>query len=175
MNVKTLKNIAAVACVAALAVPAGVSAKGPGEDHSKAGEKQKTAKQIKRCTKKQPQVGFSIKGTLADGSSADAITVNVTKANKHAKELVLKGATTYAVPAGSKVTYEGANPFTTQPAPAFSTYTVKVNGKVIKYKKGCNESNSGTQKPVKPAKVKVHAPEAPATEQEQQTTPNTTP
>jgi hypothetical protein len=154
MNVKTFKSIGAVLCVAALAVPAGVSAKGP-SDHGKSGQdhgKTKTHHVNSRC-KKQPKVGFSLGGTLDPSSTADNVVVVVTKTNKHSKPFVVDGK--YTVPAGSKVTFEGANPFTT-PGADFSKYRVKVNGKVIKYKKGCNADTA----PAPTVKsVKIHAPD----------------
>jgi hypothetical protein len=150
--VKT-KNIMAVLCVSALAIPAGVAAKGPSGNHGKSGDqhgqnqqaKTKT-KTNKRC-KHQPNVGFSLHGTLNSGSNVDSIVVDVTGANKHAKPWLtppasgsnLKG--TYNVPSGSNVVYEGANPFTTSGA-NLSEYRVGVKGKVLKLKKGCTSANS---------------------------------
>jgi hypothetical protein len=58
------------------------------------------------------------------------------------------------VPAGSKVVYDGANPFTTQGAD-FTKYRVKVNGKVIKTKTGCTATTSPAPT-IK--KVTIHAP-----------------
>jgi hypothetical protein len=151
VNVKTPKNILAIASVVALAVPAGVSAKGPSEDQAK--PHTKTTHVSKRC-RKQPKVGFVVGGTLDASSTADNIVVVVTKTNKHSKVFVVDGK--YTVPAGSTVKYEGANPFTTQDAD-LTKYKVQVIGKVIKKKKGCTDENS-------PAptvrKVTIHAPEA---------------
>jgi hypothetical protein len=152
VNVKTLKNIAALACVAALTVPAAVSAKGPSEDHGKAGEQQKTTHVNKRC-KEQPKVGFTLGGTLDASSTAENIVVVVTKTNKHSKPFVVDGK--YTVPAGSTVKFEGPNPFTTAGAD-LTTYKVKVIGKVIKHKKKCTPENSPAPT-VK--KVTIHAPE----------------
>jgi hypothetical protein len=150
VNVKTLKNIAALACVAALAVPAAVSAKGPSEDHGKAGPK--TTHVNKRC-KKQPKVGFTLGGTLDASSTAENIVVVVTHSNKHSKPFVVDGK--YTVPAGSTVKFEGANPFTT-PGADLTKYKVQVVGKVIKYKKKCTAENAPAPT-VK--KVTIHAPE----------------
>jgi hypothetical protein len=156
MNVKTLKNIAAVLCVSALAVPAGVAAKGPSGDHGKSGDQhgqnQKPKHVNSRC-KHQPKVGFSLSGTLDADSAPDAIIVDVTKSNKHSKAFVVDGK--YAVPAGSTVKFDGPNPFTTAGADK-TKYTVKVNGKVVKSKKGCPADT--TAPTVK--KVTVHAPDA---------------
>jgi hypothetical protein len=162
--VKT-KNIMAVLCVSALAIPAGVAAKGPSGNHGKSGDQhgqnQKTKHVNQRC-KKQPNVGFSLHGTLNSGSNVDSIIVDVTSANKHSKPWLtpapsgsnLKG--TYTVPSGSNVVYQGANPFTTSGA-NLSLYKVGVTGKVLKLKKGCttNTSPSPTVK-----RVKITAPDS---------------
>jgi hypothetical protein len=165
MNVKTFKNIAAILCVTALAVPAGVSAKGPTGDHGKSGAHQKTSHVNQRC-KHQPSVGFSLGGTLDPASTADNIIVDVTHANKHSKSFVTAGK--YTVPAGSTVEFGGANPFTTQGAD-MSKYTVHVNGKVLKSKNGCPAANT-----VAPTikKVKVNAPDD-STQQPEQEQPTT--
>jgi hypothetical protein len=157
VDVKTYKNIAAVLCVTALAIPAGVAAKGPSGIHGKSdephGQNQEPKHADNRC-KQQPNVGFSIRGTLDPSSTANNIIVVVTSANKHAKPFVTAGK--YTVPAGSTVEFEGSNPFTTTGAD-FTKYGVKVNGKVIKTKKGCVAEN-----PPAPTikKVKIHAPDA---------------
>ena len=145
---KTLKNIAAVACVAALAVPAGVLAKGPGGDHGKStdphGNPNKPTKPThvnKRC-KKQPKVGFTLGGKLDPASTADTITVDVTRSNKHSKPFVTDGKFTFNT-AGVKVRYVGDNPFTTPGAELHRTdWKVQVVGKVIKFKKGCTADNA---------------------------------
>src|SRR3954462_4539998 len=135
VTVKTLKNFAALAAVTALAVPAGVAAKGPSGDHGKSGDdhgKNKSHHVNSKC-KHQPKVGFSLGGTLDPSSTADNIVVVVTHANKHSKPFVTDGK--FTVPAGSKVTYGGANPFTTAGAD-LTKYTVHVTGKVMKLKHG---------------------------------------
>jgi hypothetical protein len=163
MHVKTYKHIAAVLCISALAIPAGVAAKGPTGDHGKSGDQHgKTQKAKphhvnKRC-KKQPKVGFTLGGTLDSSSTADAIVIDVTHANKHAKPF-LTGASgsnlgTFAVPSGSNVKYEGSNPFTTSGA-NLSDYRAQVVGKVPKLKKGCTADNSPSPT-IK--KVTIHAP-----------------
>ncbi|HYZ28449.1 MAG TPA: hypothetical protein VE570_05275 [Thermoleophilaceae bacterium] len=154
-DVKTLKNIAAVACVTALAVPAGVSAKGPSGDHGKSGQhKQTTQTHVSQRCKNQPKVGLVLGGTLDPSSTADNIVVDVKSSNKHSRQFVVDGK--FAVPAGSTTTFDGANPFTTAGAD-LSKYKVKVLGKVMKFKAKCTAANA-------PAptvrKVKVTAPEA---------------
>ncbi len=154
---KTYKHIAAVLCVTALAIPAGVAAKGPSGTHGKSGDQlgqNQKPKHINSRCKHQPNVGFSIGGTLDPSSTADNIIVVVTSANKHSKPFVVGGK--YTVPAGSTVGFEGSNPFTTTGAD-FTKYRVKVGGKVMKYKKGCTAANAPAPT-VK--KVKITAPDA---------------
>lgn len=170
---KNLNHIAAVLCVTALAVPAGVAAKGPSGDHGKSGEQhgqnQKPKHVNSRC-KHQPNVGFAVGGTLDPSSTASNIVVVVTHANKHSKPFVSGGK--FTVPAGSNVTFVGSNPFTTQGAD-LTKYKVKVGGKVVKLKKGCTAANSPA-----PAvrRVKIIAPDAseqPEQEQPEQEQPTT--
>jgi hypothetical protein len=168
VNVKTLKNIAALLCVTALAVPAAVSAKGPSGDHGKSKAHQKTSHVNQRC-KHQPKVGFSLGGTLDPSSTADSIVVDVTHANKHSKPFVADGK--YAVPSGSNLQFAGANPFTTQGAD-MSKYKVHVTGKVMKLKKGCTASDSPAPT-VK--KVKITAPDDSAQQPEQPEQPEQQP
>src|SRR4051812_29931426 len=128
---RTLKNIAAVIAITALAVPAGVAAKGPSGDHGKSGEDHgknnaNKPQHVDRHCKRQPKVGFSLHGTLDPSSTADNIIVVVTRANKHSKPFVVDGK--YTVPAGSKVEFEGSNPFTTTGAD-LTKYRVNVKGK----------------------------------------------
>lgn len=144
--VKTHKNIAAVLCVAALAVPAGVLANGPSGDHGKSGEQhgkshQNSPNHVSRRCKHQPKVGFSLHGTLDPASTgADNIVVDVKRANKHSKPFVTGGKFTISGQ-GSEVHFVGDNPFTT-PGADFSKYRVHVVGKVVKLKKGCTADNS---------------------------------
>jgi hypothetical protein len=149
--VKTLKNIGAVLCVTALVVPAVVSAKGPSGDHGKSGQQQATHVN-KRC-KHQPNVGFTLGGTLDPSSTKDNIVVVVTHSNKNSKPFVTDGK--YTVPAGSNVVFDGTSPFGTQGAD-LTKYRVQVVGKVMKYKKGCTAANAPAPT-VK--KVTIHAPD----------------
>jgi hypothetical protein len=143
-NVKTLKNIAAVACVTALAVPAGVYAKGPSSTHGNSDQHKQTTKThtnthvSKRCDK-QPKVAFVLGGTLDPSSTADNIVVVVKSSNKHSRQFVVDGK--YTLPAGTTIKYEGANPFTTAGAD-LTKYKVKLIGKVMRYKKGCTAANA---------------------------------
>jgi hypothetical protein len=164
MNVKT-KNMMAVLCVSALAIPAGVAAKGPSGDHGKSGDphgqNQKPKHVNKRCGN-QPKVGFSLHGTLNSGSNVDSIIVDVKSANKHSKPFLTPAPSgsnllgTWTVPSGSNVVYQGANPF----GPSggnLSDYKVGVKGKVVKLKKGCTP-NSSPDPTIK--RVKITAPSA---------------
>ena len=146
MSVKTLKNIAAVACVAALAVPAGVLAKGPGGDHGKSGEPHgqnvKPHHVNSRC--KTPKVGFVVGGKLDPSSTATNVIVDVTRSNKHARMWFPKGSKyTVANADESKIQYKGDNPFTTPGAELHrGDWKVQVIGKVAKSKKHCTPENS---------------------------------
>ena len=159
MHVKTLKNIAAVLAVSALAIPAGVAAKGPSGDHGNSGDQHgqnhKSHHVSQRC-KHQPSVGFTLGGTLATTSTgADNIIVNVTHANKHSKPFVSHGTYTVSGQA-SKVRFNGPNPFTTANAD-LSKYRVQVIGKAPKLKKGC-PAGSSPDPTIK--KVIVNAPDS---------------
>ena len=167
MNVKTLKNIAAVACVTALAVPAGVAAKGPSGDHGKSGDQHGQSKTHvnKRC-KHQPMVGYNARGTLDTSSTAESIVVNITKVNSGSKDFKVAYPKQVTISGDDlkKVTFEGANPFTTQPAPDLTKYTVHITGKAPKAKKGCTPD---TSKPATIKKVQVKAPDATPEQPEQ--------
>jgi hypothetical protein len=145
VNVKTLKTFAAVLCVAGLAVPAGVLAKGPSGNHGNPGEphgpKNHTPNHVSKRCKHQPSVGFTLHGTLDPASTdADNIIVDNVKANHHAKPWVTNGQFT-VTGQSSKVHFVGANPFTTAGADK-SQYKVVVIGKVAKLKHGCTADNS---------------------------------
>jgi hypothetical protein len=144
VNVKTLKNIAAVACVTALAVPAAVLAKGPGGDHGKSNQphgQTKTQTHVSKRCNKQPRVGLVLGGSLDPASTADNIVVVVKHSNKHSRVFVVNGK--YTVPAGSNVQYKGDNPFTTPGAELHrGDWKVQVIGKVSKAKHGCTATNS---------------------------------
>jgi hypothetical protein len=162
VGVKT-KNIMAVLCVSALAIPAGVLAKGPSGNHGKSGDQHGQNQQTKQTDKHcehRPNVGFSLHGTLNSGSNVNSIIVDVKSANKHARPWLTPAASgsnllgTWTVPSGSNVVYKGANPFTTSGA-NLSEYRVGVKGKVLKLKNGCTTSNS--QSPTI-KRVKITAP-----------------
>jgi len=142
--VKTLKNIAAVACVTALAVPAAVLAKGPSGDHGKSGDqhgKNSKPHHVSSRCKHQPKVGFVLGGKLDSASTAGNIIVDVKHSNKHSRPFVTDGK--FTVPSGSNVQYKGDNPFTTPGAELHrSDWKVQVIGKVMKFKKGCTAANA---------------------------------
>ena len=172
MNVKTLKNIAAVACVTALAVPAGVAAKGPSGDHGNSGNHANKPHHVNSRCKHQPSVGFSLGGTLDATSTASNIVVNVTHSNKHSKPFITNSQYTVPVPDGNTtlVTFDGSNPFTTAGAD-LTKYNVQVIGKVVKLKKGCTPDNSPSPTI---RKVVITAPDASSTQPEQQDQTQTT-
>ena len=143
VNVKTLKNLAALACVAALAVPAAVSAKGP-SDHGKSGDSHGNAKTKvnKRC-KHTPRVGFNVKGTVVSYDAASntyVIDVADNGVSKHAKKYVTADPLT-VVPAKKPAT-----------APAAGDKVV-VHGKIDKPKKKCAETDDAIAASVKYTKV----------------------
>jgi hypothetical protein len=130
VNVKTLKNIAAIACVAALAVPAGVAAKGPGT-HGKSGLPHgKSQTKSKRC-KHTPRVGFNIKGTVVTyDATSNTFTVNVADkgVSRNAKGFVT----------ANPLTVTGANAYD-NPQPGD---TVVVHGKIDRPKHKCTETDA---------------------------------
>ncbi|HEX6715193.1 MAG TPA: hypothetical protein VF066_17515 [Thermoleophilaceae bacterium] len=140
---KTLKKIATVACVAALAVPAAVLAKGPNNgDHGNHQHGKNTKPHHVSAKCKKPLVGFTLHGTLADGSTAQSLNVTVKRANKHARKFVVNGVFPVDT-TGVKVKYVGDNPFTTPGAELhFKDWKVVVVGKVLKTKKRCDADNS---------------------------------
>ena len=157
MTVKTLKNIAAVACVAALAVPAGVAAKGPGSDHGKSGDQQKNSKS-KRC-KKQPRVGINATGVVVSYDAATkTVVVNIDKVSRHGKNYVNVDEDVSVVTKGDKTFTAGQ--------------AVKVHGKITKPKKKCPMTDDERKASVKWTKVTPR--EVEQTETTTTTTPTTT-
>jgi hypothetical protein len=155
VNVKTLKNIAAIACVAALAVPAGVAAKGPGE-HGKSGLPHGNSQtKSKRC-KHTPRVGFNIKGTVVSYDATTntfSITVADNGVSRHAKGFVT------------------ANPLTVTGASAYDNPQpgdrVVVHGKIDKPKKKCTETDSARSASAKFTRVNKDDATDQQTEQQQ--------
>jgi hypothetical protein len=146
MHVKTLKNIAAVACVAALAVPAGVAAKGPGE-HGKSGTKVGSQNHTSKRCKKQPGVGFNVVGKVVSyNAGTNTLVVDVESVSRHAKKYLTEDPLTVT---GAKVP---------TPAPAVGS-TVKVHGKITKPKKKCPMSDADIKASVKYTKVTPHSDE----------------
>jgi hypothetical protein len=146
--VKTLKNIAAIACVAALAVPAAVTAKGPsaqGKAHQKTTQHKTTAPTThanKRC-KKTPRVGFNITGTVVSydaTSNTLVLDVDDNGVSRHAKKYVTEDPLTVT---GAKVG---------DPAPKAGD-KVKVHGKIDKPKKKCAETDAAITASVKYTRV----------------------
>jgi hypothetical protein len=167
---RTLKNIAALACVSALAVPAGVAAQNPG-NHGNSGDhgtpqNNKPHHVNKRC-KHQPMVGYNARGTLDASSTADSLVVNITKVTSGSKAFKIAYPKQVTIDTHTTtVDYQGTNPFTPTPAADLTKYTVHITGKAPKAKKGCDADNS---KSPTFKKVQVKAPES-TPEQEQPTT-----
>jgi hypothetical protein len=155
VNVKTLKNIAAIACVAALAVPAGVAAKGPGE-HGKSGLPHgKSQNKYQRC-KHTPRVGFQIKGTvLSYNATANSFLIDVADngVSRHAKGFVTD----------DPLTVTGAKAYD-NPQPGDK---VVVHGKIDKPKKKCTETDTARSASAKFTRVTKQ--DTTEQEQEQQT------
>ena len=157
MNVKTLKTLGAVLCVAALAVPAGVAAKGPSTNHGKSGEthgksqaKNQSQSKSKRC-KHTPRVGFNVRGTVVSYDAATntlILDVDTNGVSRHAKKFVTDDPLTVT---GAKVG---------DPAPKQGD-RVKVHGKIDKPKKKCPETDEAIKASVKFTRVTPFAP-APA-------------
>jgi hypothetical protein len=140
------KNIAAIACVAILAVPAGVAAKGPSGDHGKSGDshgKGKTHTKLNKHCKHTPHVGFQVKGTVVSYDAAtNTLVVDVADngVSKHAKKYVTDDPLTVT---GAKVG---------DPAPKADDKVV-VHGKIDKPKKKCNETDDQVKLSVKFTRV----------------------
>jgi len=156
--VKTLKTIGAVLCVAALAVPAGVSAKNPtnhgksGDQHGKSQNQSQT--KSKRC-KHTPRVGFNVKGTVVSyDATTNTLVVDVATdgVSRHAKKYVTDDPLTVT---GAKVG---------NPAPAPGDLVV-VHGKIDKPKKKCPETDAAIAASVKFTRV---TPQSDGTDQTQQ-------
>lgn len=144
MTVKTFKNIAVVACVSALALPAGVMAQGPSGSHGKSGDQHgnshKNSSHTNKACKHTPRVGVNVKGTVAAINPDNTITVTVTSVSHHAKKYVTDS--TITVPADAK-RYDGI---------AVGDAVV-VHGKIDKPKKKCNESDSDIASSLKYTRV----------------------
>jgi hypothetical protein len=143
VNVKTLKNIAAIACVAALAVPAGVLAKGPTGDHGKSNLPHGNSQtKSKRC-KHTPRVGFQIKGTVVSydaGTNTLVVDVADNGVSRHAKNFLTD----------DPITVTGAKVYS--PAPATGDKVV-VHGKIDKPKKKCTETDQARKDSAKFTRV----------------------
>src|SRR4051795_1936154 len=159
MNVKTLKNIAALACVAALVVPAAVSAKGPSGDHGKSGADHHAKTKTNKHCKHTPRVGFNVKGTVVSYDAASkTLVVDVADngVSKHAKKYVT----------ADPLTVTGAKVGDTAPK---AGDLVVVHGKIEKPKKKCAETDEARTASVKYTKVTPQkaddTPEQPEQEQ----------
>src|SRR4051812_19252272 len=145
MPVKTLKNIAAVLCLAALAVPAGVAAQGPSGDHGKSGDQHGQNHKPKHLNKKckhTPRVGINVSGTVVSNDGT-TLVIGSAKVSHHAKSSVTPDSSgnVSVLLAGVK----GTVPAVGQP--------VKVIGKIDKPKKGCGETPEQVANSIKWTKV----------------------
>ena len=155
---KTLKTIGAVLCVAALAVPAGVSAKNPQTNHGKSGDQHgksqnKSQTKSQRC-KHTPRVGFNVKGTVVSYDAATntlVLDVDTNGVSHHAKKYVTDDPLTVT---GAKVG---------DPAPKAGDKVV-VHGKIDKPKKKCPETDDAIKASVKFTRV---TPQDDGTDQQQ--------
>lgn len=132
VNVKTLKNIAAVVCLTALAVPAGVAAQGPSGSHGKSGDQHGQNHKPKHANSKckhTPRVGINVSGVVVSNDGTNLV-IGQAQVSHHAKGSVTPDSSgNVTIPlAGVK----GTVPAVGQP--------VKVLGKIDKPKKGCNET-----------------------------------
>jgi hypothetical protein len=147
MNVKTLKTIGAGLWVAALVIPAGVSAKGPHGNHGKS--TQAHAKlhangptKSQRC-KHTPRVGFTVKGTVVSYTAASntlIVDVAADGVSRHAKKYLT----------ADPLTVIGAKVGSTPPA---ATDKVVVHGKIDKPKPKCTETDAAIANSVKYTRV----------------------
>jgi hypothetical protein len=168
------KTLAGALTVLALTIgPAlGAEAKGPksGKGKGKAERHALSQGKSKRCGKSK-RVGFQLRGTLApiaeDGSlvGADgAITLNVVKANRHARRWLEDNEATFQT-AGVRLAFVGV---TDANAPAgigledaLATDRVKVQGKLALPKRGCESGETALTTEPNPAlkRIKVVRPE----------------
>ena len=111
-----------------------------------------------RKCKKGRKVGFSVRGTL-DGFTAEDVTLAVVRANKHARSFIEGDTHTFALD-GARVKFEGVTDADESGGVDFAdvapTDVVKVTGKVVRPKKGCDAGEPA----VTIRKVHVERPEA---------------
>lgn len=146
---KYLNRFAVVLIAVALAIPAVVLAKGPSGDHGKSGQPHGKANpnHVNKHCKHQPMVGYNYGGTLAAGSTASNLVINVTHASHAAKSLKSTQVTLTGADA-AKARYNPASPFDSSGNPNagvdLTQFKVQVIGKVGKSKKGCDFQNSAS-------------------------------
>jgi hypothetical protein len=142
------KILLALALVAALATGTTVAYATPGNGHAK-GHAKKCSKPLK--------VGFVVRGTLVS-ADATSVTLEVTKANRHAlrSELVEVGEEFVAEPANpDRIKYVNRSGF----ADAQAGDRVKVVGKVTKLKHGCEDGDFSPTATVRRVVVKGPSPD----------------
>ena len=144
----TIKKTTGLAVLTALALPgAAVSAKGPEQGEQPKGKAKAEQQREKRCTK---TVGFSLAGTgldaskltLQDGKASGVLTLDVTRANAHAKRflqittLPSNDEQPTLTADASKLLLNNVNGLSDVAA----TDRVKVHGKVTKPRRGCEST-----------------------------------
>jgi hypothetical protein len=147
MNRRMISAAVAAAVVAAVPVQGAVAKPGGHESHGPKG----------KCAKVQ-SVGFSAAGTLA-GYTADSVTVDVKRANKHARGYIAAAGSTFSL-GGARVKFAGVTDADGSGSVDFAdvlpTEVVKLTGKVSRAKKGCPVTESA----LKLRKVQVVRPDA---------------
>jgi hypothetical protein len=127
------------------------------ETSEKPSETREERRAARKC-KKGRKVGFSVRGTLA-GYTAEDVTLTVVRANKHARSFIEGDAHTFAID-GARVKFEGVTDTDESGEVDFAdvapTDVVKVTGKVVRPKKGCDAGEPA----VTIRKVHVERPEA---------------
>lgn len=133
MTKRTLGAALAAAAIAAVPVQGAAAKQNGHEAHGQHG----------RCAKTH-SVGFSAAGSLAS-YTADSVTLNVTRANKHARAYIATAGSTFSL-TGVQVRFNGVTDAdgsgTVDFADVLPTDVVRVAGKVSSPKHGCPVSDS---------------------------------
>ena len=161
------KALGAALCIAALTVPTAALAGKPDNPGSQG--KGHTKQTLKRCNTHKPNIAYVLGGKLAAGSTASSIKLTVSSASKSAKSLkgqtITLSSAPYNFTGAPKIV--GTSPFAADgslTATDPTVYKVKVIGKIVKFKKGCNVAN--TAAPITVRKVQIIGPDTPAPEQQ---------
>lgn len=136
---------AALAAAAIVAVPVqGAAAKQGGEHGSHGPAAEHGHGHANGKCRKAHSTAFAAAGTLA-GYTADSVTLDVTRANKHARDYIAAAGSTFSL-AGARLRFEGVTDAdgsgTVDFADVLPTDVMRVNGKVSKPKRGCPAADS---------------------------------